>query len=107
MKLDFDDSTDTSSIDHRSDAANEKYKELYKLCGGWCSAYRPDVIKMLVEAYPGGLHEQDKCGLSPLHIACEACTGEKESLQILHSLLEACPESIKMKEKKTTGRHII
>jgi hypothetical protein len=32
MNFDLDDSTDTSSIGHCCDAANEKYEKLFKLC---------------------------------------------------------------------------
>lgn len=34
MNSDFDESTETSSIDHCCDAADEKYKELYKSAVG-------------------------------------------------------------------------
>jgi ankyrin repeat protein len=64
------------------------------------SASFPELIKMLVEAYPGGPRVRNISGRSPLHLACGACTGDKESLQILHLLLEACPESINMTDEE-------
>lgn len=53
------------------------------------------IFKWIADAFPGSMMKVDKCGWTPLHIAC-MCLKKHHSTDICRYLVNTCPESVRL-----------